>query len=127
MSIYVTLLFICIIFIILDIPYLALFGQKWSSIVENIQSSPLTVHPGAAVVVYVLLALGLYNLVLTRDIDNKTTVLYSALLGITTYGVFNFTNMAIFDKYDVNVALIDTAWGGILTASVGYLAKIYLM
>jgi uncharacterized membrane protein len=127
MGIYVTLLLICLIFIILDIPYLALFGQKWSSVVENIQRAPLTVHLGAAVVVYVLLALGLYHLVLTRDLDTKATMFYSAILGITTYGVFNFTNMAIFDKYDMNAALIDTAWGGILTASAGYLAKTYLM
>ncbi len=127
MSVYITLLLIALLFIILDIPYLALFGQKWSSVVENIQNAPLTVHPGAAVFVYLLLSIGLYNLILTRDLNTNTTVLYSAILGVTTYGVFNFTNMAIFDNYDLSVALIDTAWGGILTASAGYLAKTYLM
>ncbi len=127
MSLFITLLFICLIFIILDIPYLTLFGQNWSEVVKGIQNAPLTVHPGAAVFVYVLLAIGLYNLILTRDLTIQETVLYSGLLGVTTYGVFNFTNMAIFDKYDTTTALIDTAWGGIITACAGYLSKIYLM
>lgn len=122
-----TLLLLCLIFIILDIPYLLTVGGNWSKMVEKIQQSPMTVNIPAAIVVYGFLSIGLYNLVLSRNLSTRDTVLYSGLLGLTTYGVFNFTNMALFEEYDTTNALIDTAWGGIVTAGAGYLAKTYLM
>jgi uncharacterized membrane protein len=36
------------------------------------------------------------------------------LLGLLTYGVFEFTNKAIFKKWEYMTVIIDTLWGGIL-------------
>ena len=36
------------------------------------------------------------------------------ILGICIYGIFDFTNMAIFKKYEIIPSIIDTLWGGCL-------------
>lgn len=36
------------------------------------------------------------------------------LLGLLTYGIFEFTNKAIFKKWEYMTVMIDTLWGGIL-------------
>ena len=40
--------------------------------------------------------------------------LEALILVSSIYGVFNFTNLAIFKKWSWTLALIDTLWGGIL-------------
>jgi uncharacterized membrane protein len=42
-------------------------------------------------------------------------------LGAATYAVYDFTNLAIFEKYNLYLAIADTIWGGVLMATVRYL------
>ena len=44
------------------------------------------------------------------------SVFSAFLLGLCIYGVFETTNLAIFAEWDVNTALIDIGWGGVLFA-----------
>lgn len=46
---------------------------------------------------------------------------YSGLLGLCIYGIFNFTNIAIFTKYDYVTAIKDTCWGVLLYTLVPFL------
>lgn len=36
---------------------------------------------------------------------------YGAVFGFTVYGIYNATNMAIFEDYSLSIAVMDTAWG----------------
>ena len=36
------------------------------------------------------------------------------ILGSTTYAIFDFTNLSVFKNYNLNIALVDSIWGGIL-------------
>lgn len=36
---------------------------------------------------------------------------HGALFGFVAYGIYNATNLAIFDKYPVSTAVVDTLWG----------------
>ena len=45
--------------------------------------------------------------------------------GIVVYGVYDYTCGTIFEKWDFNLALIDTIWGGILYTISSYLGIIY--
>lgn len=47
------------------------------------------------------------------------------VLGLLAYGTYDMTNLATLKNYQLSVALIDTAWGGFvtaLTASIGFFA-----
>jgi uncharacterized membrane protein len=67
---------------------------------------------GPAVVVYLALA---YLLV------QQTSVLGAGLAGAATYAVYDFTNLALFQKYDPLFAVQDTVWGGVLFAAAYYI------
>lgn len=40
--------------------------------------------------------------------------IWGAVLGILTYGLYNYTNLALFDKYNSVLAVVDTLWGGVI-------------
>ena len=44
----------------------------------------------------------------------KKSLLYSGLLGLFIYGIYNGTNLATLENYDITVALKDTLWGVII-------------
>lgn len=47
-------------------------------------------------------------------IRSHRSVQEAFLLGLLTYGIFEFTNKAIFKKWEYMTVMIDTLWGGIL-------------
>jgi len=60
---------------------------------------------------YALLAAALCATVLENKAPAQTA-LKGALVGLVIYGVFDFTNLAIFGRgYGINLALSDLAWG----------------
>lgn len=48
---------------------------------------------------------------------------YAGLLGLLTYGIYDFTTKAVLTKYPWRVAVVDTAWGGVLFTLVALLAS----
>jgi uncharacterized membrane protein len=67
---------------------------------------------------YLLIVFALYYFI----IKEKKSVFDAFVLGVVLYGVFDFTNIALFKKYDLVIALIDTLWGGILLASTTFIS-----
>lgn len=89
----------------LDLPWL--YGiSGWSgSVIRAIQGSPMEFRAWPAVVVYV--ALG-YLLTLADSAKSAFA------LGACVYAVYDFTNLATFKKYPVQLAVADSLWGGTL-------------
>jgi uncharacterized membrane protein len=103
----------------------------WEKNIENIQNEKLQVNVKYGLVTYFLIPLGILLFVYPK-IDKKewiqTSLLYGFLFGIVTYGIFDFTNLSLFKKYSLNIAIIDTLWGGILCAIVALISyQIYLL
>ena len=101
-----------LILLLIDIPWLLLQGSTFSKTISDIQGSPLRVKWWAAIPVY--LALG-YLLV------QQKSALGAAASGACVYAVYDFTTLAMFDKYPLYVAVLDTLWGGVLFG-LGFLA-----
>jgi uncharacterized membrane protein len=87
-----------------------------------VQGAPLAVNYVGAVVSYicVFLALIFYAIPTVLSHMPKTPTLkdqiinsfmYAGGLGLVIYGVFNYTNIAIFENYSYSIALLDTTWG----------------
>jgi uncharacterized membrane protein len=101
--------------LLLDTVYLRTAGiTLFKPLVETIQSSEMRVRLPYAAVVYALLLLAFYLFVIRK----KASVVEAFMLGLCIYGVFDFTNMALFDKYSLGIAIVDTVWGGILFATL---------
>lgn len=109
------------IFVIADVIVLTILTKKWNNAVKKIQNTPLRVNYIYAILTYIFLIFGLYYFVY-KHID-KNNWKYDAIFkgfiyGALVYGVFDLTNLSIFNNYDFSLALIDTLWGGTLSSLV---------
>jgi len=102
-----------IIFIV-DIFWLATGGIYARKMTELIQGQSIQMRFVSAVIVYLFLA---YMLLQTKSA--KEAFIY----GVCIYGVYDFTNHALFEQYDWKFAIADTLWGGVLFVLARHLLK----
>lgn len=101
-----TLITTAVLIAILDIPWLFLTGSSFLQMVQRIQGgASASTRAWAAIPVYLALS---FLLLQSRSLSQ------AALIGLSTYAVFDFTNMAVFKDYCIYTAIADTFWGAIL-------------
>jgi uncharacterized membrane protein len=103
-----------ILLLLFDAMYLSLVSKHYSKMITNIQGSKMKMKMIYAVLCYIFL-IGLINYFIIRD---KRDYKDAFLLGLGVYGVFEFTNAAIIDGWELWAVVTDTLWGGILFALV---------
>lgn len=94
-----------IIILIVDLPWLMLTSNISRGMIEKIQKSPLVLRIFPSIIVYIALAY-------LATIPKSTKQAF--LLGLCTYAVYDFTNLAILKNYSLSFALMDSLWGGVL-------------
>ena len=82
----------------------------------------------SALVVYLAIVLGIVLFVVPRANGNPFAALvWGALFGAITYGIYDFTNHAILEDWPLKVTIVDLIWGMTLCATtsliVVYVAK----
>jgi uncharacterized membrane protein len=103
-----------VILLAVDIPWLYAVSGWAGSVVRAIQGSPLEFKLWPAIPVY--LALG-YLLQFAKTAGTAFT------LGMATYAVYDFTNVATFKNYPVLFAVADSVWGGTLFSIAWYIRR----
>ena len=98
----------------LDLPWLYAIGGWAGSVVRGIQGSPLEFKLWPAIPVY--LALGYI-------LGFATSASVAFTLGMSTYAVYDFTNLAMFKKYPLEFAIADSFWGGTLMTLAWYVRR----
>jgi uncharacterized membrane protein len=101
-----------LIILLLDSIYLNTTKSIFNKLVKKIQGENLVLNMKGAIMSYSLIIFSLYYFIIR---ENKKP-LDAFLLGLSIYGIFDATNIAIFKKYDSYIAYVDTIWGGILYA-----------
>ena len=96
----------------LDAVYLSTFSNFFNKLVTSIQGSKIKFNIVGAILCYILLIGGLNYFIISR----KKSLQEAFLLGIVIYGVYETTNLAIFNKWSMQAVALDTLWGGILFA-----------
>ncbi len=113
--------------LIIDLIVLKILSKMWSQTIEKVQKTPFKTNPLYAGAAYVLMIFGLNYFVLgfgsKLTIPTNQLVTKAFIFGIVVYGIFDFTNLAIFTNYDLKTGLIDILWGGILMALVTWIVK----
>ena len=98
--------------LVLDIPWLVL-TQSWvADMVRSIQVKPMVFRVWAAPIVYIALGFLLHY---------PRSIYEAFLLGAAVYAVFDFTNYAVFEKYQLPFAIADTLWGGALFSAAYFM------
>ena len=103
-------IFACVLLLILDFSFLYMNRVMYENQVITVQRVILQPNYVGFLMSYVcILALLCYFIIRPhRSIQD------AFLLGFLVYGVFEFTNKAIFKKWEYMTVAIDTLWGGIL-------------
>lgn len=108
-QVYIILILILIV-LCLDGIYLSLIKNLMNTQVEKIQGSPIQLNYASVFVTYVLVIIGLYYFI----IKEKRSIWDAFLLGFVIYGIYECTNMSLFNKWDMKIVMIDSIWGGLL-------------
>lgn len=128
---YKELLLILILFLVIDIPMIAVFNNKMykdqfnrinnNKVVDNIYYG--------AIVAYLCLVSGLYYFVIKDNvglvgstITYKDIAIKGAIFGFVVYGIYNGTNKATIAEFGTMEAIKDTVWGTILCALISVLS-----
>ena len=113
-----------IVFIILNVFYIIFTKNYWNDIVYKIQQKEIKKKPIYILVAFSFILIGwIYFIYMPyyhyfgKNIEYKKLkdlLLHAFILGIISYGVFNFNNLGLFDDYPVSMAIADTLWGGVV-------------
>ena len=113
-------LFLLFDFIWLGYVMKAFNTAQLSSIARMTSDSQIDVHKGAAVFVYLVMALS-FTLFIPAKIESTgllMTFAWGALLGFSVYAIYDGTNFAILKDYPLAFACADVAWGAFLYGAV---------
>ena len=107
-------------FLVIDLVWLGLIARSF----YRSQLGPLMreeVSWGPAVVFYLIFVAGIVILAVWPAIERESfsrAVTLGAILGLVSYAAFDLTSLATLQGFPRTMALVDLAWGTILTASV---------
>ena len=113
---------VIILLLVLDIIWLSINAKEYSKMIKSIQNKEIKINITYALFTYVLMIASIIFINIPfieskiKKTDSKTEIikkslLYSGLLGLFIY---NGTNLAVFQNYDIGLGLKDTLWGFIL-------------
>lgn len=108
-----------IILLILDSLYIYSIKNHFSKLVNTIQKTPIKINIVAVISCYILL-IGGFNYFI---INEGRSPLDAFILGFVIYGIYDLTNMAIFEDWGIVTLLLDTFWGALLFSITTYLVK----
>ena len=109
--------------LVLDSIYLSLIGGPlFDPMIKKIQSNKMKVNLYGASVVYILMIVVFYYFI----IKEKKTPNEAFILGFCIYGIFDFTNYALFNDYELLPSVVDMVWGGILFYLTTYITYKYM-
>ncbi len=109
--------------IVLDFIWLKFYmTDKYTKMINLIQKEEIKVKILYAVFAYFTLCFAVNYFVSDND---KDYYMKNFLLGLTIYGVYDFTCAAIFKKWDIELMIKDIIWGGFLFSSTNYLTKFF--
>ena len=128
-SIIITIIFL----IIMDLIWFS-FSMKtiYMPTIQSIQGNSMPdkykfIYGG--LVAWVLIALGINYFVVKNATNVKNAMVNGALFGLVMYGIFNGTNYALFEGWNLKTSIIDTLWGmyicGSVSGSIFYLKSMY--
>jgi uncharacterized membrane protein len=101
----------------------------YNKTVKDIQGFDPKINITYAIIAYSFVLISLFYLAIPftmQNIDKNDkgidlaykAIRYGGLVGLSIYGIYNFTCMSFFAKYPLSTAIIDTMWGTFLYSFV---------
>lgn len=110
---------ILLLVFLIDAIFIYNIKDRFNKQILAVQGSNISINYLGTILSYVFIVLQLYWFIIKDD----KSVLDAFILGLSLYGVYEFTNLALLKNWSIETALIDTVWGGCLFAITTYLLK----
>ena len=78
--------------------------------IKSIQGTDIQINYIYTAITYIFLIFGLNYFIIQKNRSVKD----AAILGLTIYAVYEFTNLSLFKNWSLLIAIIDTIWGALL-------------
>lgn len=105
------------IVLLLDGIFLSFIQKLFNKQIFDVQSSDIQVNYIGFVLSYVCVIGLLYYFIIKEKKDSNDAF----ILGILSYGLYEYTTLALLKNWRLETTMIDTLWGGVLFASSTYL------
>ena len=115
-----------LLYLLLDITWISIMSRIfYNDFIYNIQGKAITPKLLHAFLAYVVLLISMFYVCipLSKYYKEVHPSLVFGLVGFCIYGVYNFKNGAIFEKYNNKMIVVDTIWGIVSFATMGYFYK----
>lgn len=124
MSLPINFVIILILIIIMDAIWFKFTLPSYKKVIENIQNIPFQLNLIPGIISYLFLAFGLAYFVIPRLNTGSLSEAfwYGGMYGLIVYGVFNLTNMTLFQNWNLSITFIDLLWGTFNATLVSYLS-----
>ncbi len=111
-------LFGSIFVILVDSVYLRLNKKMYEPIIDP----SIGINYTSAIISWLIIVITIQLVILSRnDLTESNAITYGAFLGFGMYALYNATNYATFsNKWNITMAIVDTAWGTFLTGLTSY-------
>ena len=113
-----------IIVFCIDLIFLNSLFSKFTKQIKIIQNKEVVVKKIPGFIAYLFLTIALFYFIIRKKNNYKTNndmIKDAVILGSLIYGIFDATNLALFDKWTIDLFIIDVIWGGILFGLSTYL------
>lgn len=94
-----------IIITLIDIPWI-----RYVMFPQYKKVFDIKMKPKAAIVAYICMII-CHPLIISKFSTLKEQLMIAATVGFVIYGTYGFTLAAIYDKYPINLAIMETLWG----------------
>ena len=122
---------VLIIMGVIDIIFLrTVVDLVWKDMIKDIQVSAFKPNLAYIPIPYLLMTISVVIFILPQIRDGNVlsdSFFYGGLLGLIIFGVFDSTNLVLFSRYKLGVAILDTLWGITLFSVVTFLSKKILL
>jgi uncharacterized membrane protein len=116
------LVFLCVDYLWLAIIAKPLYIEGYGRLLRLNAEGQVQLALWAALLTYGLLVLGIVCFVLPKALLWWHALLWGALFGCMTYGIYDFTCLAVMADWPLKISLIDVAWGTFICALVSVCA-----
>jgi uncharacterized membrane protein len=114
-----------LVFVVVDAIWLSTMGGWYRRMMGDLLLPDFRLAP--AVVFYFLFLAGLIIFAVGPALEQgklSTALLYGALFGFFTYVTYDLTNQATLTRWPLELAVVDIAWGTVLSATSAVLGTL---
>jgi uncharacterized membrane protein len=131
----IKMLIVSVVYLVLDIIWIFLNIREQNENIIRIQGKQTEITYRRVIYIiicYVLILLSLLHIAIPLTLNNISnsddlqtkaykSVIYGGSVGFCIYGIYNLISLIIYEKFEITLALTDTAWGWFIYSLITFL------